>query len=110
MEYVAIHADLSGLSPEEESAVRDEAAQLGLDVLDLYPDAVHFEADTVVVLSAALGGVFAKLAELGAGASAPSVLNLIKQLIKRREPAAVQAAGHAGDRGTHGGLHVRHRR
>jgi hypothetical protein len=92
MQYVVIHADLSGLSPEEESAFRDEAAELGLDVLDLYPDAVHFEADTVLILSAALGGVFGKLAELGTGASAPKFLNLIKRLIKRRRPAAGQGA------------------
>jgi hypothetical protein len=92
MEYVVIHADLSGLSAEEESAFRDGAAELGLDVLDLYPDAVHFDAGTVVILSAALSGVFSKLAELGTGASAPKVLNLIKLLIKRRGSTAGQAA------------------
>jgi hypothetical protein len=92
MEYVVIHADLSGLSPEEESAFRDKAAELGLDVLDLYPDAVHLDPGTVVIISAALSGVFSKLAEIGTGASAPKVLNLIKLLTKRRGLAAGQAA------------------
>jgi hypothetical protein len=90
MEYVAIHADLSGLTPEENAAFRAEAADLGLDVLELYPDAIHLETDTVVAISATLTGVFAKLAELGTGAYAPKFLHLVKRLDKKNGPAATE--------------------
>lgn len=87
MEYVVIHADLSRLTPEEDTAFRAEAADLGLDVLELYPDAIHLEADTVVAISAALTGVFSKLAELGTGAYASKFLNLVDRLRRKNGPA-----------------------
>ena len=92
MEYVVIYADLSGLAPEEDAAFRAEAADLGLDVLELHPDAIHLEADTVVALSAALTGVLSKFAELGTGAYAPKFLNLVNRLRRKSGSAATDTA------------------
>jgi hypothetical protein len=90
VDYVVIHADLSGLTAEEDAAFRAEAADLGLDVLELYPDAVHLETDTVVAISAVLTGVFSKLAELGTGAYSAKFLNLVNRLKKKNSHVAAE--------------------
>jgi hypothetical protein len=92
VEYAVIYADLSGLTAAEDAAFRAEAAGLGLDVLELHPDAIHLEADTVVAISAVLTGVLGKLAELGTGAAAPKFLNLVNRLRGKSSPAAAEAA------------------
>jgi hypothetical protein len=92
VEYVVIYADLSGLTAKEDAAFRAEAADLGLDVLELHPDAIHLEADTVVAISAALTGVLGKLSELGAGAYAPRFLNLVNRLWRKNSPADTETA------------------
>ena len=92
MEYVVIYADLSGFTAEEDAAFRAEAVDLGLDVLELHPDAIHLEADVVVAISAALTGVFSRLSELGAGAYAPRFLNLVNRLRRKNSPADTETA------------------
>ena len=92
MQYVVVYADLSGFTAEEDAAFRAEAADLGLDVLELHPDAIHLEADTVVAISAALTGVLSKLSELGAGAYAPKFLNLVNRIRRNNSPAATETA------------------
>ena len=81
MNYVLLHADLTGLDDEAAEAFITAAADLGLDVIDLAPDLA--DAEMIVLISTSLAALTSKLAErFGAGAG-EKLLELIQRLRPR---------------------------
>jgi hypothetical protein len=80
MNYVLLHADLTGLDDEAADAFITAAADLGLDVIDLAPDLA--DAEMIVLISTSLAALTSKLAErFGAGAG-----EKLWELIQRLRP------------------------
>lgn len=84
MTYVLMHVNLTLLDSAEATAFRKEAADLGLDVLDLAPY-LSIDPEMTVLISTSLGALLTKLAEISGADGAERLWNLFRRLLRRGE-------------------------
>lgn len=86
MTYVAINVNLTGLTPEEETEIRANAADLDLDVLRLFPKAGP-DPETII-LTAALSTVVGEIIKMGTSTAFRKLGKIIEILKSRNQPPA----------------------
>jgi hypothetical protein len=80
MSYIVVYARLSGLGAEEAKKFASAAAELGLDVADLYPR-MAIDPGVTVLMSTTLGALLAQLAERFGADAATKLWDLYHRLI-----------------------------